>query len=173
MNCLNSFIINVRGLGVFTPTGVDTWADGGLNTFFSLNTSSNRSRYNIQGFKSIEIHGVEVIGNVTHDTTQTGFGAIVTDWSFQIELKGTLPLVSGVVQSSPNNWNILATGTEPLIYRLSKNTNIVKFASPIQSTEYIEFQGLFAQGSGVENINGVGLEWHLDFIFYYKYQGED
>lgn len=170
MDCLDSFTINLRGNDLIGLGPIDVWEDQSQR-YFALNLSNNLSRYNIQGFKTIEIYGVDVIGNVQHDVTRTGFGCLVTDWSFQIQLQGTLPLVSGNIQNSPNYWNIL-TNTEALIYRMSKNTNSIRLVSPIQSMQYVEFSGLFAQGTGVENGNAIGLEWHFDFIFYYKYQGE-
>ena len=171
MDCLNSFTINLRGTLFVGGPETDIWEDQSQR-YFALNLSNQFSRYNIQGFKTIEIYGVDVIGNIQHDSAQTGFGCLVTDWSFQVALAGTLPLVSGNVQTSPNYWNILATGAEPLIYRMSKNTNSIKLLSPIQSMQYVEFQGLFCQGTGVENGNAIGLEYHFDFIFYYRYQGE-
>jgi hypothetical protein len=171
MECLRSFTINIRQNTTFGTPEIDTWSDLG-NTFFTLNTSNNFSRFNIQGFKNVDIYGVDVIGAVEHQTAATGFGALVTDWSFDIFINGQLPLVSGNIQTSPNYWNITATTNEPKVYRLSKNTNSVKLTSPLKSVSYIEFSGLFAQGMGVENINAIGLSWHLDFIFYYKYEGE-
>ena len=172
MDCLESFTINIRGNNLLGVPPIQNWSDPSGIRYFSLDTIGNLSRYNIEGFKNINIYGVDVIGSVQHHVPSAAFGALITDWSFQIELAGTLPLVSGTVQGAPNYWNIIANGTEPKIYRLSKNTNSVKLASPIQSVKYIEFQGLFCQGQGVENVNAIEFEWHFDFIFYYKYEGE-
>lgn len=173
MDCLRSFVINTKNTATFTPTQIKSWAVGGQH--FWAGRIAGLSVFNIQGFKNVDVYGVDVIGAVLTDLSAgalTG-GVVVEDWGFEIVIGGALPLVSGVVQTTPSNfWNLQTAGTPAQTFSISKNTNSIKFADPINSVKFINFEALLCQGSGAQTLGTIALDYDISFIVYYKYEGE-
>lgn len=173
MNCLKSFVININQVSTFTGTDVKTWTLGVQEYWiFEKGVSGgSTSVYNIEGFKNINIYGIDVIGSVTTQKAAAIGGVIVEDWSFQLKLNGQIPLISGSI-GTPNYWNIESNTSSTQEFNLSKNNNSLKFASPFQSVKSIDFLSLTAQGYGGQTIGTVSLDWDFSFIFFYEYEGE-
>jgi hypothetical protein len=173
MNCLRSFVITTKNTATFSPTQIKTWAVGAQH--FWAGRIAGLSVFDVQGFKNVDIYGVDVIGAVITDLSAGALsgGVVVEDWGFEIVLGGQLPLVSGVVQTSPSNfWNLQTAGTSAQTFSISKNTNSIKFADPINSVKFINFEALLVQGSGAQTLGSVALDYDISFIVYYKYEGE-
>ena len=134
--------------------------------------SAQNSFYNMEGFKNVDIYGVSVVGAIIGNATSPNKCAVVTDWSFQIGLDGTNPLISGSKVVSPDGYNIITSGVNLDYVNLSKNNNVINFASPIGSVKQIVFDTIFCQGIGAEFLNDVAVSYNLYFTFYYKYEGE-
>lgn len=170
MDCLRSFIVSIDQVTTFSGTDVKTWFVGAQE--FWVVEKAGVSTFVPEGFKNIDIYGVDVIGNVSTQKAAATGGVVVQDWGFEILIEGQLPLVSGTVTTSPNYWNIQTTTTGTRTFALSKNTNSLKFADPIGSVKNINFEVLRAQGVGGQTAGVVSLDWDLSFIFFYKYEGE-
>jgi hypothetical protein len=134
--------------------------------------NAQNSFYIIEGFKNVDIYGVSVVGGIIGNATSPNKCAVVTDWSFQIGLDGTNPLISGSKLLSPDGYNIITGGPNLDYVNLSKTNNIINFASPIASVKQIILDTVFCQGIGAEFLNDVALTYNLYFTFYYKYEGE-
>lgn len=170
MDCLRSFIVSIDQVTTFSGTDVKTWLLG-VQEYWVVE-KAGVSTFNVQGFKNIDIYGVDVIGNVSTQKSAAIGGVVVEDWAFEILIEGQLPLASGNIATSPNYWNIQTSTVGTRTFALSKNTNSLKFADPISSVKFINFENLRAQGVGGQTAGTVSLDWDLSFIFYYKYEGE-
>jgi len=170
MDCLKSFIVKINDQRTFLTTEVKTWT-AGSQEFWVIEKVGN-SVLNIQGFKNIDIYGVDVIGAVQHPELPTSGGGIVEDWSFEILMNGSLPLVSGTKSISPDIWNIQLNSPAAQTFYLSKDTNSIKFGDPLKSETNINFQVLKAQGYGGQTAGAITLDYDLSFVFFYKYEGE-
>lgn len=170
MDCLRSFIVSIDQVTTFSGTDVKTWFVGAQE--FWVVEKAGVSTFVPEGFKNIDIYGVDVIGNVSTQKAAATGGVVVQDWGFELLIEGQLPLVSGTVTTSPNYWNIQTSTVGTRTFALSKNTNSLKFADPISSVKFINFEVLRAQGVGGQTAGVVSLDWDLSFIFFYKYEGE-
>jgi len=170
MDCLRSFIVSIDQVTTFSGTDVKTWFVGAQE--FWVVEKAGVSTFVPEGFKNIDIYGVDVIGNVSTQKAAGTGGVVVQDWGFELLIDGQLPLVSGSITTSPNFWNIQTTTTGTKTFALSKNTNSLKFADPIGSVKNINFEVLRAQGVGGQTAGVVSLDWDLSFVFFYKYEGE-
>jgi len=170
MDCLRSFTVSINQNSTFTAPDVKTWTLG-VQEYFVFEIS-NLSTLIPQGFKNIDIYGVELVGMVQSQKSALTGGCIVDDWNFVIFIDGSIPLLSSIIQTSPNYWSIQVDGNGPRSFTLSKNTNSVKLLSPLKSVKEIRFEKLQAQGYGGQTVGTVSLDWDFTFMFFYKYEGE-
>lgn len=170
MDCLRSFIVEIKQAQTFVGTDVKTWLLG-VQEYWVVDVQGV-SIFNLQGFKNIDVYGVDVIGSVQSWKTAISGGCIVEDWAFDILLDGSLPLVNGFKDASPDDWNIQTNTTGTKTFAISKFNNSIKFADPIKSVKNINFENLKAQGIGGQTSGAIALDYDLSFIFYYRYEGE-
>jgi len=171
MDCLRSFAITTTDYSTYTVAGGNLKVWGASNNFHILDPSA--SNFNVIGFKNINIHGIDVVGNVSSAYTSTRINnANVSDWEVTVALKGQLPVLSGTV-GTPNDFPIIANNQ--IIqeqYVLSKYKTSVKFATPIQSVTSIFLQDLKAFGKDAENALAVNMGFFFQFMVYYSFEGE-
>jgi len=169
--CLRSFNFATRTNSNFTGTEIKTWITGGQHCW-SAEIGSYSSIYNIQGFKNINVYGIQAIGQVgTLNGAPLG-GVIVNDWTIDVTINGQRPLIGANVTVSPNSYSLSTTATNNRIFPISKYSNYVKFADPFQSVTSIELGGTTANGVGWQTLTNVNLLWQFNFIVYYKFEGE-
>jgi hypothetical protein len=171
MDCLRSFNFSTRTNGNFT-TGVKTWNTGSNNHFWSADISSLSSTYNIEGFKNINVFGIDAIGSIQTLTAAGLGGVIVNDWNIDITLNGQRPIIGGNVTAVPNSYSLSTTAVANNVFPISKYSNSIKFAEPFQSVTSIELGGTTASGFGWETSTNINLLWQFNFIVHYKYEGE-
>lgn len=170
MDCLRSFNIGINQSGSFAGGLVTkTWLSG-TETFWASRISGT-STFTFQGFKNVDLYGIDVIGAVTTQVGALIGGVNVNDWAMELVINGQYPLASGFVTVSPNFWNVQLPTTSDR-FELSKNTNSLKFENPIKSVSTITFESLNTQGNGAETSGTVSLDYDLTFVIYYKYEGE-
>lgn len=167
MDCLRSFNVGISVQRGFTTAGtnVKTWGTLGNQHWQVIETTLD-SDFVIEGFKRFDLYGIRMIGNVFTDLGANDAN-IVSDYGMQIVISGTTPLASGRTISS--GWPLTIT---PNTYQISKFTNFVDFESPITGATNIRFGTFIAQGNNAETINSITLDIALNFVFYYKYEGE-
>lgn len=165
MSCLKSFTLSsnqallISGV-VFTQNG---------NNYFNFQQNLN-SKFNIQGFKNVNIHGVDVIGEVRGAASTTNT-CIIQDWSTTIILDGgTIPQISGNIEVFPNDWNLDNSSILARRFTIGKYINKINFASPFESVKSIDF--VFLNASGISSAVTIGLNYDIQWIFYYTYEGE-
>lgn len=167
MDCLSSFPVLIRLQRAFsTPgTNIKTWGTLG-NYNWQVAQVTSGTNLAIQGFKRIDVYGIQMMGLVYTDVGPND-GGIVSDFGINITLTGQTPLISGVSDNAfwPLNLNDKS-------FVLSKYRNQVRFENPISGVSNINFGVFSAQGTGGETLNSVTLDIDLEFIFYYKYEGE-
>lgn len=175
MDCMKSFNISIIGNKNYTTSNslLNYWISSGTGDIYWSLRSTELSRYTIEGFRNINLYRIEVVGQIIGESVFGGTGgAIVNDWGFQIYCEATTSLTSGIIQTSPNYWNIDASGTNSRKFTFTKTLNSINFPSPLQSLKYIEFQQLNADGIGAQGPNLISLDFNLNFVFYYKYEDE-
>jgi len=168
MDCLKSFLIGISQNRTFTNTTTELKQWGVVGNYHWVVDKQGSSVYNIQGYKRIDLYGIEMIGNI-QTTLGPNDGGIVSDYSFQIAVGGQVPLVSGNVQTSPNDWAINQNIGQ---FYLGKFSNKITFESPFQGCTSIGFNELQIQGQNAETLNSVNLDINLQFKFLYKFDGE-
>lgn len=169
MNCLKSFsFLSSANESVTTPN-VDTW--GTVSPFsWAYSKASGVSTFNIEGYKNVNIHSIEALGDVGC-LLNTGNSVIVNDWSFLVQVNGQNPLVSGNITGAPNAYSIQTQATSP-VFSLSRYNPKFELADPITSATSIQITGLRAFGLSAENATILNIAWHINFVVYYSYEGE-
>jgi len=171
MDCLRSFNFRVSTNTNLTSS-LKTWNTGGNNHYWSVDSGPLGSQYNIEGFKNINIYGIDVIGSIQTLPTAPNGGVIVNDWSIDVLINGQQPLVGGTITTSPNYYGIDTASLANKVFPLSKYSNSLKFADPFESVKNINLQNTFASGFGWETSLNVNLTWNLNFVVFYKFEGE-
>jgi hypothetical protein len=169
MDCLNSFTVQINAKKTFNAAGsnVSMWGSAGNYHWVVVNLSE-LSRYNIQGFKRIDLYGIEMVGLVQSDRT-VGSKVIVQDYDFTVGIDAQVPLVSGLISTAPNDYNI---SDQVSNFILGKFANKVTFETPYSGLKNVTFNAFRAQGNNGETLDSVILDLVLQFVFYYKYEGE-
>jgi len=169
MSCLKSFTIHSSSS--INASTAYIWAQNG-NNYWVLNTTRS-STFNIQGFKNVNIHGIELNGYVQSFQPNVTDNCIVQDWTSVLQLQGgTIPQVSGNITTAPNQWPIDNTSAFARIFALGKFNTKVNFASPFESVQSIRFLNFDANGIGAQSLTSVSLAYNLQWVFYYTYEGE-
>jgi hypothetical protein len=172
MNCLESFSFYSSGNdGIGSFEGLQSWGTTASNGWI-VNSLGSSSQYNIEGFKNINVYGIDVIGFVGAKTGGN-LGGIVTDWAFTLQVEGTVPQVSGTITPSPNYFAISTSSANLDNVVLSKMNPSIRFSSPVQSVKSIIIDELYATGTHLETLGSLRLAWSVTFVVYYKYEGED
>jgi hypothetical protein len=172
MDCLRSFNFGFKGAATYSPGGAANfkiWANG-TEKFFAIDIDQDSIIFP-QGFKNINIYGIEMIGSVQTNVSSAAGGCLVDDFSFEIQLTGNFPIINTV--KTTDYWEISNLNDKAKTFTLSKNTNKVTLLDPIASVTEIKFNGMHVQGSGAQNGDVLALNWHLNFVFYYQYEGEE
>jgi len=170
MKCFNSFSFRSQG-DVLVPGGLqyDAWGVAPQNYWGFDSGGASSSTFNIQGFKNIDVYGIDAVGTVTSGVNTAS--VLVNDWDFLLTIGGNSPLISGNIAAT-NDFNISQQATNPVIC-LSKYTPKINFQDPVNSVKFIQINNLRAFGIGVENIAFLKLIWSITFTVYYSYEGED
>ena len=168
MNCLRSFSIQIDNNLNFSTAGTNVKTWGAIGNYHWVVIQQGLSTFNIQGFKRIDLYGMQMTGTVQTDAGAAD-GAIVEDYSFSVGIVGQVPLVGGIKTVAPDFWNI---GQQVTNYNLGKFSNSVMFETPYTGLSALAFQEFRAQGNNAETLNSVSLDIKLEFVFYYKFDGE-
>jgi len=169
MECMKSFFFRIDVNGNFTSV-LKQWTNGTQN-FWVINAGA-ASDYNIQGFKKINVFGIDLLGNVSSLQGAANGGVIVNDWTIDVLISGQAPLVGGNVSPSPNFYSIDPVSPFNREFSLGKYSNSLKLSDPIQSVDFIRIGTTYANGIGYQTLNDINLVWNLNFVVHYKFEGE-
>jgi hypothetical protein len=172
MDCLRSFSFAVNLIETLTGSPIlKQWATGPAQHFWQVNTGTT-STYNFEGFKKLDIYGIDVLGSIQTQANTVVNGVIVNDWQIDVAVGGQNPLVGGTVTGVPNYYALDVNLAENSIYPLGKFNPSLKFETPISGSSFIQLQRTRASGIGYETIGSVNLWTRLNFIVYYKFENE-
>jgi hypothetical protein len=150
---------------------IKTWSNGAQH-FWLYESTNGTSTINIQGYKNINIHCIEAIGNVsTLISAGIPSSVIVNDWRMLVQINGQNPLVGSNIVASPNGFSISTTGVNPVI-SLGKYNPKISFADPVTSATSIQLTGFQVSGIGPESLTDINLSWLIGFMVYYTFEGE-
>ena len=172
MDCLRSFSFRVNTNSGVTLSDIKQWQTGTAQHFFSCTTGSAGSKYNIEGFKNINVFGVDVTGSISTLPGATNGGVIINNWMIDVKINGQAPLVGGNVTTSPNYYVISTTNPQNTNFPLGRFSPSVRLATPIQSATSIELGSTYADGFGWQTVGEINLFWNLNFTVYYNFEGE-
>ena len=150
--------------------GFESWSIGGQN-FWCFAPPNTPSNYKVQGYKNINIYGVELGGDITTDNAPGGFQCLVENYSVQLQIMGQNSVIGGVFVG-PNGFSLSTQAINP-IFKVSKYLPKMNFATPIQSSTEIIFSSLKADGIANESLISAQININLSLTFFYKYEGED
>ena len=173
MECLRNFSLTINGFNNYTALSGDFTVWGAPLNFSIIDTRS--SIFDIQGFKNINIFGIDMVGNVSsaYGPAPRTLNANVKDFEMAVLLNGTIPLPIGIIGATNTFPIILNNSAIQQTSVLSKYKPSVKFESPIQSVQSITLQNFKVFGDHVQNAGQVNMGYFLQFVFYYEYEGED
>ena len=103
MDCLRSFNFSIKA-NTNVTTGLTEWSVGSEN--YWTYTELKQSRYNIQGFKNINLYGIDCVGFIGSSFFGVGGNAIVDDWGIDILVQGQRPLIGNTI-TPPNFYNLI------------------------------------------------------------------
>jgi len=170
MDCLRSFsFLSSANETAVTASEVNTWGASPQNYWLYSSTNA-ASTFNVQGFKNVNIHKVEAVGDVAC-LPNTSQSILVNDWAFFVQLNGQNGAIPGNITSSPNGFSIVTEPNNPVI-SLSRFNTKIEFATPVQSVSSIQITKLNARGIGAQNLTSINIAWHMTFIVYYTFEGE-
>ena len=170
MDCMRSFVIDAS-LNQSWALGpnLDVWTIGTNNYWFGR-TSTAFAQFDVRGFKNINIFGIDCVGDFK--SGPGGNQCLIDNWEVSIDLIGQPQIIGGTVTPITNLLNV---NQEPAFinnFILSKYKRGFELSSPIQSVNGIQFQAFTASGHANQSLLNVTVNWNLNFIFYYKFEGE-
>ena len=174
MDCLRSFTFVIGKQTNYTAAlRYKSWTVGGQHYWLIDDAVAlgAGSKYNIQGFKNINVYKIEITGDVNSAALPANVSAITENWSIFGSIKGTTSASVGNIQASPNPFGMTEYSGNSY-FNISKYQNYINFVTPIQSAEYIEFAGFYAEGYGNESLVSAQIGFFINVTVYYKYEGE-
>ena len=171
MECLKSFSFLSSVVGnVSTGPTLDIYGVS-PRISWAYQRGSTGTTFNIQGFKNINIHKIQLVGEF-FTSNATGFACDIDDWIFYIQVNGQSPLVGGNITTSPNDFALTYPARNP-IFSLSKFNTTLDFADPITSVRSINILDVRASGLSAQSLTTINIGWYMNFMFYYSYEGEN
>jgi hypothetical protein len=168
MDCLRTFNLNLSGNKFYSGSEIKTWVSGGQHCW-QIDALQD-SKFDIQGFKNINVFKIELIGTIQTLIGGTA-GALVNNWAVGINMEGQMPAISGNILT-PNDWSLNTNNIYYNQFLLGNNNQKAEFFTPIQSVNQIFFERVLAQGFGYQSTTSINLYWELQFICHYKFEGE-
>jgi hypothetical protein len=169
MDCLKSFNFFASGQSNFVAPDVKTWTTG-LQEYWAFQRNGS-STFTVQGYKNINIYGVELIGNIGTEVVPALGGCIPTDWSIDISINGKIPLIGSII-APLNDFNITDNVFVANNFLLGRFNPRVNFASPIESATSVSIASIRANGTGGQTTGNLNLQYTFNIIVYYKFEGE-
>jgi hypothetical protein len=175
MECLRSFNLHseFNTVGPFNVgSEVKIWTTGTENYWAFQADDTRISTFNIQGFKNIDVYGIELVGSVGTNIADPNGGCIASDWTIQISINGFVPTIGGHVIGS-NFYSITTDQSLASKFSLGRFNSKFMLASPIMSPATIVLNRLKANGVGAQSAANLNIQSLFNIIVYYKFQSEE
>jgi hypothetical protein len=167
MQCLRSFTFASKEATTFSGSDIDVWSIG-LENYWAV-MKAGTSTFSIEGFKNIEVYGITATGEV-FCSIGSNRSVIVNNWAFTVQINGTVPLINGFVGTT-NDFFIQPQDSTPLI-QIGRYYPKIEYQNPITSVKSIEIKILRASGVFAEDPTLINLNWNVNFVVKYLYEGE-
>jgi len=138
MSCLRSFNIAITQATTFLApaANVKTWLSAvGGELYWTMDTlvATTQSRFDIQGFKNIDLYGVQVLGGVKSQTSALTSHGVVNSWGFSLYCEAQNSLVNGTIQTAPNYWALNNANANSRVLTFTNTNPKIEFADPLKS----------------------------------------
>jgi hypothetical protein len=171
MDCLRSFNFSIANQSNYGLAQGFLYWQIGTQHFWTLDISSAvGSKYNIQGFKNINVFGIQLTGDINSTPQTAPFQCIVQNWSLGLEIVGQNSSGVGNI-SALNPFAMINQPTNPF-FRLSKFQPCITFESPIQSAKEINIKNLFVDGIANQTVLSAQIGYVINVTVFYKFEGE-
>jgi len=170
MDCLRTFTVTIAGNENIASPQANFWGLAPQNYWNAETGFSTTSRFNIEGFKNINVFKIKAVGDVVSTINSTNL-VVVQDWTWYIRVGGQIQNVGGNVRATPNKYLMTIETINP-VFSLDKYNRCIEFEDPINSSKFFEVIGLQATGIGAQNLALLNLQWNMTFVIYYKFEGE-
>jgi hypothetical protein len=174
MECLRSFNLysEFSTVGPFNiGSEIKIWTTGTENYWAFQADDSRISTFNIQGFKNIDVYGIEVVGSVGTNIADPNGGCIASDWTIQIKVNGFVPIIGG--SATAGFYNLTTAQSETSKFSLGRFNPKFMLESPIMSPTSIVLNRLKANGVGAQTALNLNIQSLFNIIVYYKFQSEE
>ncbi len=171
MDCLRSFNFTLRNQSNYGASdGFLHWQIG-VQHFWLIDQALGNVTYLIQGFKNINIFGIEITGDVNSSPSFATYSTIVQNWKWNFVVEGENSTKVGILAPAQVPDYMVIQSTDPT-FQLSKFQPSIKFETPIQSAKNISFRGFFCDGIANQNLTSAQVGFFLTVTVFYKYEGE-
>jgi hypothetical protein len=174
MECLRSFNLasEFSTIGPFlTGSEIKIWTTGTDNYWAFQADDSRISTFNIQGFKNIDVYGIEVVGSVGTNIADPNGGCIASDWTIQIAVNGFVPIIGG--STTGGFYNLTSNQSSTSKFSLGRFNSKFMLESPIMSPTTIVLNRMKANGVGAQSSGALNIQSLLNIIVYYKFQEQE
>jgi len=177
MDCLRTTNLTMSGSIADTSTvagsAVNFWVDySTLMTGFVASLPLVSCEFSPQGFKNVDLYGVELIGYIASNNA-VGGNFICDDYRFQTQIFGTFPILGGVAPvGTPFQLN---QGVNSNGFAFTKTHSKVNFFTPIKSFSRIVFPNLTFTGYAPTLIGvsqNLNFKYEFDVLLHYRFEGE-
>ena len=180
MDCIKSFTAFSNTIITLNTSGGDSIRSWNLpltgeNQFIAvIDASGVGSRLNIEGYKKIDVYGIDIVGSVLCPQSGTFASYLVHDWFFDVAVVGQSSPISAKTTLT-NPFQIQVNKNPITRFSLGKYINQAKFSSPITGVSEIQFSTLTFQGinaTGFPPTESIRVQIELAFNIHYRYDGE-
>jgi hypothetical protein len=178
MNCLRTtnltFAGTVNNTSTVVGSNVTFWLDYSTKlTGFVARLPLVDCSFNPQGFKNIDLYGLEVIGYVSNNNSAGG-NFICTDYSLLTKIMGQFPLLSGTFGTGVPFQMVQGQGNSNG-FTFTKTHSKINFNTPIKSVSQIFCSDLTIEGTAPTLIgitDEISFDYSFDIFLHYKFEGE-
>jgi hypothetical protein len=174
MDCLRSFVIDFKVIGnlsSFAGGAYKFWSVGSnnyLNAAIDLDLAPNPAIFKPEGFKNIDVYGIQLAGNFQADANSLTLNGIITNWGARVVTIGNYGQISASIPF-PLNFNVTQN---PQVIGLNNINPKVEFPSPIKSVSNIVIDTLNFTAEHCQSNTDLALISDIMLIVYYKFEGE-
>ena len=178
MDCLRTtnltFAGTIANTSAIVGSNVSFWLDYSAKlTGFIAQLPLVNCSFDPQGFKNIDLYGLEVIGFVSNNNSAGG-NFICTDYSLLTKISGQFPILGGTFGVGVPFQMVQGQGASNG-FSFTKTHSKIVFNTPIKSVSQIFCSDLTIEGTA-PTLLGITQEISFDYTFdifvHYKFEGE-
>lgn len=171
MDCLRSFNFALANQSNYDASlGFKHWQIG-TNHYWLIDQSLPNVKYLVQGFKNINVFGIQLSGDINSSPAFTPYECLVQNWKWDLQIIGQNSTNVGILAPAQSPGYMVIQETNPYA-RLSKFQPSITFKTPIQSAKEIILTNFYCDGIANETITSAQVGFVINVTVFYKYEGE-